>query len=448
MSSQNRVMKRPVLALALVCAGIPLCAETVRPKARPAAGEMVARAAVGAFAVTIAPTRSLRPEMRPKALSAVASSHGSDPGFQAWIKSFRPRAARAGVHGAVFDRAFAGVRFDPEVVAKDSKQSEFTKPIWDYLDTAASDARVATGREMMVKHGRLLRQLEEQYGVDRQIILAIWGMETNFGKFRGSNNVVQSMASLAYDGRRRGFFEGELIAALKILQAGHTAPENMKGSWAGAMGHTQFMPSSFNALAVDFTGDGRRDIWGEDPADALASTANYLAKSGWVTHMPWGVEVQLPERFDFALVGTAEKMPSDWARLGVRDIKGNPVRDYGAARLLLPAGHQGAAFLVFKNFRVIKRYNAADAYALGVGHLGDRILGLPPITGEWPRHDRALTVSERKELQRRLTAAGYDTRGVDGRLGPNSIAALRRWQSARGLVPDGFASFGTLQRLQ
>lgn len=439
-------MKHPVLLLALIGAGLPVHADTVRPKARPVAEEIVARASMAEF--TVAPARSLRPALRPHALSAVASVHGSDPGFQNWIRAFRPRALQAGIGAATFDRAFAGVHFDPEVVAKDSKQSEFSKAIWDYLDSAASESRVTKGREMMVKHGRLLRRLEEHYGVDRQIILAVWGMETNFGSYRGSNNVVQSMASLAYDGRRRSFFEGELIAALKILQAGHTAPENMKGSWAGAMGHTQFMPSSFNALAVDFTGDGRRDIWGEDPADALASTANYLAKSGWVTHMPWGIEVRLPERFDYALVGATEKMPSDWARLGVRDMRGNPVKDHGAARVLLPAGHKGAAFLVFKNFRVIKRYNAADAYALGVGHLGDRILGLPPIAGNWPRSDRALTVSERKELQQRLTAAGYDTRGVDGRLGPNSISALRRWQSARGMVPDGFAGFSTLQRLR
>ncbi|CUH74725.1 lytic murein transglycosylase [Tropicibacter naphthalenivorans] len=445
-------MIRPILiGLALVCAGLPAFADLVRPKARPVVEDVVARAVSAelSFLDSAAPHASLRPALRPRGLSAVATVHGDDPGFHQWIKDFRPRATRAGINARTFDAAFRGVRFDPKVVARDSNQSEFSKTIWDYLDSAASDNRVLKGREMLRTHGALLNQIEAHYGVDKEVVLAIWGMESNFGSHRGSDPVIQSMASLAYDGRRRSFFEGELIAALKILQGGHTSPENLRGSWAGAMGHTQFMPSSFNALAVDFTGDGRRDIWSENPADALASTANYLKKSGWIRGMPWGVEVQLPRGFDYTQVSRKiQKMPSQWARLGVLDMDGRPVRDYGAASLLLPAGHRGVAFMVFKNFRAIERYNAADAYVIGVGHLSDRIMGGPKIRGSWPVNDRALTFSERKEMQRRLTAAGFNTRGVDGRLGPNSLAALRAYQRARGLVPDGYASLSVLQKLR
>ena len=223
----------------------------------------------------------------------------------------------------------------------------------------------------------------------------------------------------------------------------------MKGSWAGAMGHTQFMPTSFRALAVDFTGDGRRDIWSDDPADALASTANYLKKSGWTKGQPWGVEVKIPKGFDYRLANRKTKrLPSAWARLGVVGMDGKPVRDSGRASVLLPAGAKGAAFLIFDNFAVIERYNTADAYVIGVGHLSDRIAGGPAIKAKWPRDDRALTFEERKELQRRLTANGYDTRGVDGKVGPLTIDAVRRWQSARGMVPDGYPSLAVLSKLR
>ena len=441
---------------------------SLRPQARGAetVEEVVSRAIGMSYvprAQVQAPGRSLRPNVRPKSRAfltpAVAkpdSSRTSDAPsvssekaaeFSRWIKGFRSRALAQGVSGRTFDSAFAHVTFDPKVVARDSTQSEFVKPIWEYLDSAVSDTRVENGRAALRQHAALLNQIEAHYGVDKEIVVAVWGMETNYGTFRGTEGVIRSMASLAFDGRRRAFFEKELVAALQILEAGHTSPNNMKGSWAGAMGHTQFMPTSFQALAVDFTGDGRRDIWSDNPADALASTAHYLAKNGWVKDMPWGVEVRLPRGFDYSDL-TSQRMPSAWARKGVLDTNGRPVPDYGTANILLPAGHRGAAFLVFKTFKVIKRYNAADAYAMGVGHLADRIAGGPPFKGDWPRGDRPLKRSERKELQQHLLRAGYAIGGVDGRIGPKTKNAIRDLQARRGWIPDGYVSYDMLRKLR
>nr|WP_246107257.1 lytic murein transglycosylase [Puniceibacterium confluentis] len=371
------------------------------------------------------------------------------PGFDAWVRGFRSRALGAGVSGAVFDRAFRTARYDPEVIRRDSNQAEFTKSIWDYLDSAASETRVTNGRAALRDNTATLARIEAKFGVDKEIVLAIWGMESAYGTHRGSLSIVNSLATLAYDGRRGAFFEQQLIAALKILQNGDTTPETMTGSWAGAMGHTQFIPTSYEALAVDFDGDGRRDIWSDDPTDALASTAAYLARYGWVKGMPWGVEVQLPKGFDYSdAARDVVKLPSDWARQGVVGMDGAPVRDHGTASVWLPAGAGGAAFLIFKNFSVIARYNAADAYVLGVGHLGDRIRGKGPIKAEWPRADRALSFAERQEMQRLLTARGFDTKGVDGRVGPLTIKAVRGFQRSVGMAPDGYASLNVLTRLR
>ena len=288
-----------------------------------------------------------------------------------------------------------------------------------------------------------------RFGVDRQVVVAIWGLESAFGAFRGSDDTIRSLATLAFDARRAEFFETQLIAALRILQAGDVAAGDMTGSWAGAMGHTQFMPTSFLEHAVDFTGDGRRDIWGEDPADALASTAAYLKRHGWTKGQPWGVEVRLPDGFDYALADRdIVKAPRDWAALGVRDTSGRPVSDHGPASILLPAGAHGAAFMIFDNFQVLERYNSADAYVIGVGHLGDRILGGPGLAAGWPQDDRALSFDERIELQERLTQAGFDTEKIDGKIGPLTISAVRRWQQATGRVPDGYASLRVLKALR
>ena len=430
----------------------------------------------GAMAAEAGPDTSLRPAQRPDAVkqetqdesyqlaSAVAlrplarpqAALGTDPqpaaaelNFQGWVKEFRSRALSQGISAPVLDSAFSGVSYDPEVIRRDRNQSEFTKTIWDYLDTAVSDARIANGRKALDGQRATLEKIEATYGVEKEIVTAIWGLESAYGSFRGSNYVIESLATLAFDTRRARFFEEQLIEALKILQSGDTVPANMTGSWAGAMGHTQFMPTSYQSYAVDFTGDGKRDIWSDDPADALASTAAYLKHFGWATGQPWGVEVTIPAGFDYTLANRdITRLPSDWARIGVVDTKGQPVPDHGSAAVLLPAGGTGAAFLIFDNFEVIEHYNTADAYVIGVGHLADRIAGGPAIRSDWPREDRALTFAERKELQERLTNAGFDTQKIDGKIGPLTIASVRAYQLANGMLPDGYASLRVLKSLR
>jgi membrane-bound lytic murein transglycosylase B len=369
--------------------------------------------------------------------------------FGDWIAGFRARAEAQGIRADVMDRAFAGIEYNTSVIEKDRNQSEFTRTIWDYLDSAVSADRVANGRAALAAHGELLERIEEAYGVDKEVVVAIWGLESAYGTFRGNIPIIPAMATLAFDGRRGAFFEGQLVAALKILQAGDVDPSHMTGSWAGAMGHTQFMPTSFLEHAVDFTGDGKRDIWSDDPADALASTAAYLRHFGWQKDEPWGVEVRVPEGFDYGLTGErVKKSAVDWAALGIRAMDGQTVPDHGEASILMPAGARGAAFMIFRNFHVIERYNAADAYVIAVGHLADRIAGGPPIRADWPREDRALLAAERQELQEKLTEAGFSTGGVDGKIGPNTIAAIREFQRTVGLVPDGYASLEVLGRLR
>jgi membrane-bound lytic murein transglycosylase B len=389
------------------------------------------------------------PIVQKDALMTSTTTAPDTQGLHLWLSGFRLRASAAGISGAVMDQALTGLIYDPDVIRRDRNQSEFTKTIWDYLDTAASDARVENGRAALQKHGAVLARIEAKYGVDKEVVAAIWGLESAYGTFRGSVPTIQSLATLAYDGRRAAFFEGELLAALKILEAGDTAASNMQGSWAGAMGHTQFMPSSFLAYAVDFNGDGKRDIWGDDPTDALASSAAYLAGFGWTKAAPWGLEIKLPKGFDYDQTSERVKKPvAEWQALGVRQINGGDLPDHGAASVLLPGGARGAAFLIFSNFQVIERYNSADAYVIAVGHLADLLRGRARITSGWPRELRALTLEERLDLQTRLTRAGFDTQGVDGKMGPNTIAAVKAFQKSKGIITDGYPSLDVLNRLE
>jgi len=413
--------------------------ESLRPQLRPGSGAVSAAAVISVDV----PVRSLRPQARPSSTDVVlASGHA---GFDRWIADFRSRAASAGIRRDVLDRAFRGVRYDPEVVAKDRNQSEFKREIWDYLDAAVSPKRVEDGQEALRRHRRVLERIEAHYGVEKEIVTAVWGMESTYGTRLGDLPLVQSLATLAYDGRRGAFFEKQLIAALQILQSRDVRPENMKGSWAGAMGHTQFIPTSYLAYAVDFTGDGRRDVWSDNPTDALASTAAYLKRFGWRKGMPWGVEVRVPRGESF---GNTSRMPADWAARGVVGADGRAVRDYGSARILQPAGPAGASFMVFANFDVIKRYNNADAYALGVGHLADRIAGGAPIQASWPRGYDPLSFDERKEMQRRLKRKGFAVEKIDGIVGPNTVAAIRAFQRSVGAEADGLPSQQLLSLLR
>ncbi|MBY6056964.1 lytic murein transglycosylase [Leisingera daeponensis] len=398
----------------------------------------------------LASATALRPVPRPVAPQiAEAEPAVAELNFNGWITEFKVRAVAQGIRESVLDSAFAGVSYDPEVIRRDRNQSEFTKTIWDYLDSAASELRVQNGKAALRDQQARLEQIESEYSVEKEIVVAIWGLESSFGTFRGKMDVIRSLATLAFDGRRGEFFEGQLVAALKILQAGDVAARSMTGSWAGAMGHTQFIPTSYLDYAVDFTGDGKRDIWSDNPADALASTAAYLKKFGWKKGQPWGVEVSLPEGFDYTLADrNIEKTPDEWAALGIKGLDGREVKNHGPASILLPAGSNGAAFMIFRNFAVLERYNTADAYVIGVGHLADRINGGAPIQGNWPRGDRALTLAEREEMQQRLTGAGFDTGGIDGKIGPKTIGAVRAYQVANGLTADGYASLRLLQRLR
>lgn len=394
------------------------------------------------------PDTSARPPERIGVAQSV-EGYGTTAEMQRWIAEFRPRALEHGIGGALYDSALNDVTYDKQVVIRDRNQAEFTKTIWDYLDTAVSDLRVSNGQKALAQWDAELSQIEQAYGVDKEIVVAIWGLESAYGTFRGGHRVLNSMATLAYDARRAAFFEGQLIAALRILQDGDTTRAKLKGSWAGAMGHTQFMPTSFQDHAVDYDGDGKRNIWGDDPLDALASTAAYLEHHGWTQGQPWGVEIKIADGFDFTKARRSlRKMPSDWAALGVTQLDGSGVKDYGLASLLLPGGADGAAFLIFDNFEVLENYNTADAYVVGVGHLADRIRGGARFQHRWPRQLRALTYDERIELQKRLTAAGFDTEKIDAKMGPLTVDAVRRFQQDQGVRPDGYPSLSVLDRLR
>lgn len=379
------------------------------------------------------------PTMRPSANAA----------YDAWVAAFRPRAEARGITRATLDAAFRGAGFLPGVVERDRNQTEFTRSLQDYLAIVASPEKVAEGRARLRARQALLAEIEGRYGVPSHVVAAIWGVESNYGQRRGDIPVISAVSTLAYDGRRGAFFESQLIAALRILQNGDVAPGAMTGSWAGAMGHTQFIPTTFEAYAVDFRGDGRRDIWADDPTDGLASAAAYLSGSGWQRGRPWGLEVRLPDGFDAGLAGrgNARGVP-EWSALGLRDAAGGGLPDHGAASILIPAGPGGPAFMVFRNFNVILRYNNSQNYALGVGYLSDRLAGSAGLRASFPPDRFGLTIADRQDLQRRLTALGFDTGGADGVIGPRSEAAIRAYQQSAGLPATGEPSRALLMRLR
>ncbi|MEM6478718.1 MAG: lytic murein transglycosylase [Pseudomonadota bacterium] len=386
---------------------------------------------------------------KPISLAVTEIRATKEEAFQNWVAQFKARAAQRGFSPALLDAAFAGVTYNEEVIAKDRNQAEFALPIWDYLARLVSDDQVRAGKRALRTYSATFNAIEARYAVDKEVVAAVWGAETRYGETRGDIPVIEALATLAFDGRRGRFFEEQLWEALRILARGDTAPANMKGSWAGAMGHTQFIPTSFQAYAVDFDGDGRRDIWSSDPTDALASTAAYLKRFGWTKGQPVAIEVRLSAGFDASLARRNFSLAApQWAARGVLGLDGKPVPNYGQASVFLPAGANGPAFLIFNNFRVLERYNAADAYVMAVSRLSMRLRGLGPIEGSWPIGERALTQREVTQLQRALTRAGFDTKGSDGLIGPNTIGAIRAYQRSNGLKVDGFASLSLLDRLR
>jgi membrane-bound lytic murein transglycosylase B len=369
---------------------------------------------------------------------------------QAFIETLWPAAQARGIARSVFERATAGFVPDPDVAALAAFQPEHTKTVGAYVSALVGEARVASGRQLVAGHAGLLAAIEASYGVDRHVLVAIWGVESSYGREMGQRSVVRSLATLAReDVRRSTFWTRELIAALRILQDGTIAPEKLVGSWAGAMGHTQFIPSTYNARAVDFDKDGRRDIW-ETVGDALASTANYLRASGWAAGVAWGLEVRLPASFDFAWSTPGRSRPlAEWQAEGVQLVTGpNDATARQRLELLLPAGAKGPAFLITGNYRAILKYNQSMSYALAVGHLADRLAGGGELATPWPTDDKPLSRTEREELQALLSIWGHDTGGRDGIIGDRTRAAIRATQRTLKLAEDGHPSVELLQRLR
>jgi peptidoglycan lytic transglycosylase B len=369
--------------------------------------------------------------------------------FSSCIESLWPLAARRGVSRASFDTYTRGLTPDLRIMDLMDTQPEFTKAFWDYLDILVTDARIKKGREILAEHRTTFEAVEKAYGVDRHFVTAIWGIESNFGTSGGERPVVRSTATLSCIGRRQDYFRDEFLSALEILHRADVKPSQLKGSWAGAFGPTQFMPTSFKRYAVDFDGDGRRDVV-DSTADLIASTANNLKKDGWASGQTWGYEVVVPKGFNYLLADRSKQSTMrEWEQLGVRrpDGKGFPRPD-DKAFLMVPAGQQGPGFLMLHNFRVIMKYNPAEAYALAIGYLADRLRGGAAFVQAWPRHERVLSLAERRELQQWLTHRGFDVGEATGRLGPKTRAAIRDFQARAGLVPDGFASAAVLDHLR
>ena len=368
--------------------------------------------------------------------------------FADWLKALRAEALGQGIRPQTFDRAFANVKLSDRVVELDSSQPEFNRQPWQYLDSAVNDRRVQNGRQRIQDNGALLRRVSQRSGVPAEILVAFWGVETDFGNHTGGFSVVDALTTLAYEGRRASYFRAELLAALRILDSGDIPAEKMSGSWAGAMGQTQFMPTIFLKHATDEDGDGRRDIWGSLP-DVFASTAKFVQANGWRAGERWGEEVTLPAGFPYEQAEyNITKPMSEWRRLGVRPVNGGDLAGEEPAAILMLAGAQGPAFLVRENFRAIMKYNPSTSYALAVALLSDRLAGRAGVQGSWPRHEPALSRGERVELQERLAALGMEPGTADGIVGANTRNAVRRFQQSIGAVPDGFATKSLLERLR
>ncbi|MGH6932106.1 MAG: lytic murein transglycosylase [Dongiaceae bacterium] len=371
------------------------------------------------------------------------------PSFDLWRADLKAEALAAGVSANTFDRAFALVQVNQDILAKDQSQAEFTRPVWEYLDKAVSEARVENGKMLENANAAALAKVERRYGVPPRIIIAIWGLESSYGEFAGDYNVIEALATLAYASRRGNVFRAQLIDALLILDKGDVAASDMRGSWAGAMGQTQFMPSAFRQYAVDGDGDGRRNIWRSLP-DVFSSTGNYLASHGWRPGEPWGAEVRLPPDFPWQMAEVDIRKPvEEWRRMGVRLANGRQLPKVGSnAAIVAPAGHRGPVFILFDNFRVILKYNNSTAYGLAVALLSDRVDGGGPVLTAWPTDEPPLSKDERLDLQTLLAELGYDPGEIDGVVGPMTRAAVRRFQRKIGMVPDGYPTPRLLGRLR
>ncbi len=400
-------------------------------------------------AAPVPPRPASPPSTTSPPTSATAATEPAQPaGFADWVSHFRDTARAGGIDEATLHAAFDAVAYVPRVVDLDRAQPEFTRTIWSYLDGVVTTRRIEAGRDKLLQLRAEADAASARYGVPTEVLIAIWGIESDFGNNYGDIPTIDALATLAFEGRREAWARGQLLDALRILQSGDIDRARMIGSWAGAMGQTQFLPSAFLAYAVDADGDGRRDIWGS-MADVLASTANFLARSGWQADQPWGVEVRLPPGFDVVRADDALRQSSaQWSAEGVQTPDGAPLPEFAEAAILLPAGARGPAFLIGPNFRAIRRYNNSLSYALAVGLLAQRLAGGPDVQAPWPRDLVGLTRSQVLELQTRLNERGFDSGKPDGLMGPTTRDGVRRFQRSVGLPADGYPTLELLQRLK
>ncbi len=435
-------LRRAWLALVtLATAALAGCAA-----APPAAPEPPAAAITSAAPIEAGPSEAVQTEAGPSEAGPDEAALQRD--FGRWITDFSVSARAAGIAEETLRVAFDDVQYLPRVVERDRAQPEFTRTVWDYLDRAVTPQRVTLGQENLSQIRAEVDAAAARYGVPPNILVAIWGIESNYGSNRGDIPTIDALATLGFDGRREDWARGQLLAALKILQSGDIDRAHMIGSWAGAMGQTQFLPSNFLAYAVDADGDGRRDIWGSI-ADVMASTANFLARSGWQADQPWGAEVQLPPGFDVGRADAEVRQPTaGWSAEGVRTLDGSPLPEFDVGAILLPGGARGPAFLTGPNFRAILRYNRSVSYALAVVLLAQRLTDGPDVQAPWPRDLQALTRSQLIALQTTLNERGFESGTPDGLMGPATRGAIRRYQHSIGVPADGFPSLDLLERLQ
>ncbi|MGL3044640.1 lytic murein transglycosylase [Acinetobacter pecorum] len=376
--------------------------------------------------------------------SSSSPNYASQNNFQNCLANLRSQAVAQGVSGSTYDRYTQNLTPDYSVIERLNYQPEFSTPIWDYLSGLVDEERVQLGRQKLQQHREVLNRISAVYGVPAETIVAVWGVESNFGDISGRYPLLQALGTLSCEGRRQSYFRGEFFTTMKLLQRGDVREEQLRGSWAGAFGHTQFMPSTYDELAVDFDGDGRRDLVSSIP-DALASTANFLSKRGWQSGQPWGFEVKIPQGMSVSGEGRRNKKSlSNWLNQGVVRADGSPLiqgnlSQSSQAGLLAPAGLNGPVFLVFKNFDAIYSYNAAESYALAIAHLSDRLQGKGSFTATWPTDDPGTSRAERREIQQFLLNRGYDIGAVDGLIGDKTRQAIRQEQQRLGLSPTGRA---------
>jgi len=382
------------------------------------------------------------------ALPLEAAEPPPPPPFKQWLEDLKAEASGRGISNELLDRALSDIKPITRVIELDRRQPEFSMTFWSYLTKSVNAARIKKGRDMLVKHKALLGRVSKALGVQPRFLVAFWGLESNFGTYTGVFPVVGALVTLAHDRRRPKFFRDQLLAVLQLIDQGNFS-DDVKGSWAGAMGNHQFIPTTYRDFAVDFDGDGKRNLWRSLP-DIFASAANYLHRSGWDPKRTWGREVKLPKRIDLAVTGLETLKPlAEWQKLGIRQMNGGPLPKVDIeASVVLPAGYQGPAFLVYKNFRTVMVWNRSIYYAIAVGHLADRLVGAGPLKTKKPIKDVALSRRDVMDIQRRLTALGFDTGGVDGRVGPMTRKAIKAYQSSVYLPADGYPNMGLLERLR